>query len=182
VTQRTGLVLLVTLAVLMAAGVFFHQRYGAAPDPFALEIDGIGPLRLGTDYEVAELAARDMAPGAVLAGAGCGGRDEISYSGKLAGLPVTVMGMADEGVITEVELTLDNVRRAENEMACLNEREPLRRLFAERFESEEESWVVRKPVSSEHMVRVGPAVVVARWFSTGRSCYVSAVYSSDNIE
>jgi hypothetical protein len=179
VTRRTGLVLLLTLAALMAGGVFFHQRYGEAPDPFALEIDGIGPLRLGTDYEVAKIAARHMAPGAVLAGVGCGGRDEISYSGTFAGLPVTVMAMADDGVITHVEMTLDDIRRAGNEAECLEQREQLRVHFMERFEAEVESWVVRKPVSSEHMVRIGPAVVVARWFATGGSCYISAVYGAD---
>ncbi|HUG99165.1 MAG TPA: hypothetical protein VMQ83_08320 [Gammaproteobacteria bacterium] len=163
------------LVVALAASALLHAR-SDMPDAMALQDDGIGPLRLGLDYDTAARAARRVAPDTFMAGIGCGGRDEITYSGRLAGLPATAMAMADGGTVNEVEITLDTVRQAEHETACIAERDQLATHFAARFGPERDRWTVPKPVSSEHMVQVGPVVVVARWFATGRSCYVSAAY------
>ena len=178
-TGRTKLVIYGTLVALVAAGVFLlelRERRGETADPLALHDDGVGPLRLGLDLESAATAARRVAPESVMVGPGCGDRDEVTYSGLLGSLPVTVMAMADDQVVTEVELTLDGVSQAENEAACVSHRAGLAAPFVAQFGPEGEDWVVRKPVSSEHMVQIGPAVLVARWFSTGRSCYISANY------
>jgi hypothetical protein len=178
-TGRTRLVIYGTLVAVVAAGVFLlelRERRTGAIDPVALHADGVGPLRLGLELEHAAAAARDVAPESVMVGPGCGDRDEVTYSGLLGSLPVTVMAMADDEIVTEVELTLDGVSQAEDEAACVAHRARLAAPFVARFGPEGEHWVVRKPVSSEHRVQVGPAVVVARWFSTGRSCYISANY------
>jgi hypothetical protein len=179
VTLRTSLVLFGTLAAVLAASVLARQPPGL-PDPgseaLALRHDGIGPLRLGAGYAAATDAARLAAPDTMMAGEGCSGRDEITYSGTLGGLPVTVMAMADDGLINEVELTLDHPRQAANETACLALRDHLGNHFVTHFGERGTEWVVKKPVSSEHMLQVGPAVMAARWFSTGRSCYITASY------
>jgi hypothetical protein len=178
-TLRTWLVLLGMLAAAVAASVLARQQPGLpdpAPDALALLDEGIGPLRLGADYAAATDAARLAAPDTIMAGEGCSGRDEITYSGTLGGLPVTVMAMADDGVINEVEMTLDHPRQAANEAACLAQRDHLGEHFMVRFGAGGEHWVVKKPVSSEHMLQVGPVVLAARWFSTGRSCYITASY------
>jgi hypothetical protein len=176
-TLRTWLVLLGTLAAVLAASALLRQPPDPAPDALALLSDGIGPLRLGADYAAAAEAARRAAPATMMAGEGCSGRDEITYSGTLGGLPVTVMAMADDGVINEVEMTLDHPRQAENEAACLALRDRLGEHFVARFGAGDAHWVVKKPVSSEHMLQVGPAVLAARWFSTGRSCYITATFT-----
>lgn len=173
---RNWLILAGALVAALATSALLHARHDDLPEPLALQADGIGPLRLGLGYDFATDAARRVAPDTVMAGIGCGGRDEITYSGTFAGLPVTAMAMADDGIVNEVELSLDWPRQAEHESACLAERDQLAKHFVARFGPEGERWTIPKPVSSEHMVQVGPVVLVARWFSTGRSCYVSAVY------
>jgi hypothetical protein len=56
----------------------------------------------------------------------------------------------------------------------------LRDEFAAPFEAQfgavDKRWEERKPVSREHLALTGPVVLVARWFPTGSSCYVSAHY------
>ena len=178
-TGGTKLVIYGTLVAVVAASVFLlelRERRDEAADPLALHNDGVGPLRLGLDLESAAAAARRVAPESVMVGPGCGDRDEVTYSGVLGSLPVTAMAMADDEIVTEVELTLDGVSQAEDEAACVAHRARLAAPFVARFGPEGEHGVVRKPVSSEHMVQIGPAVVIARWFSTGRSCYISANY------
>jgi hypothetical protein len=164
------------LAVVMAASAFLHARPATGPDPWAISDDGVGPLRLGRDYDEAVALARIASPRSAFTGEGCDGRDEISYSGMLDGLPVTVMAMADAGRISEVEVTLDSPRQAPDEAACLATREMLTEVFGTRFGARGDEWLVEKPLSREYSVRVAPVVVAARWFDTGGSCYVSAAF------
>jgi hypothetical protein len=178
-TFRSGLALLGTLVVLVAAGVFLMQRPAPAPDPLALHADGIGPLRLGRPYEEAAAAARAAAHDTAFAGTGCFGLKEIRYSGRLGAFPVTVMGMADESGerLQTVELSLDSPLQAPGEEACIGLRDRLAEPFVARFGNVTDSWDVRKPVSREHLARIGPVVMEARWFPTGGSCYVTAHYA-----
>lgn len=171
-----------TLVALVAASVF---HMGCAPevaDPLELKHDGIGPLQLGRDYEETARAALKAAPATAFAGLGCNGLDEVRYSGELGGFPVSAMGMADQGVIIEVELSMDSPIRASDEAACLSLRDRFGKPFVERFGAPTEQWEQRKPVSREHMARTGPVVLVARWFPTGGSCYVSALYRGGEAE
>jgi hypothetical protein len=178
-TLRAWLVLAGTLAAGLAASVLSAGRSAPLHDPVAIEVDGIGPLRLGANYQASTIAARRAAPESAMAGAGCTGRDEITYSGQLGDLPVSVMAMADDGVITEVEMTLDAPRSAVNEAECLAVRGQLAQHFMARFGPVQEELVIRKPVSSEHLLDIGPAILNARWFATGRSCYITASYTID---
>jgi hypothetical protein len=166
-----------TLAVVLAAGVLSLAGCRPAEDPMAQHEDGVGPLRLGMPYAEAVAAARRAAPDSVLAGPGCGNRDEVTYTGLLGEFPVTTMGMADDGILAELEISLDTPRQAPDEQSCLALRARFADVFAARFGAPGAEWIERKPVSVEHQVRIGPAVVVARWFPTGGSCYVSAVYA-----
>jgi hypothetical protein len=160
----------------MAAGVCFLAGCRPAEDPMTLHSDGVGPLRLGMPYPAAVEATRRAAPDSVMAGPGCGERDEVSFAGSLAGLPVTIMAMADDGILAEVEITLEEPRRASDEAACIELRSRLADVFVARFGPPGAAWEERKPVSVEHRIRIGPAVVVTRWFPTGGSCYVSATF------
>jgi hypothetical protein len=169
------------LVAMVVASALSRELGHDSHEPLALRADGIGPLSLGLEYDTAVVAARRAVPDSILAGPGCGDRDEVSYSGQVGRLPVTVMGMADDGVLTEIEMTLDFPRQAENETACLAQRDALTARFVELFGPGTDSWVVRKPVSSEHRLQVGPAVLVARWFPTGRSCYISALYADHGL-
>jgi hypothetical protein len=175
-TLRTWSVLLGTLVALLAASVFLWQR--PVPDTrlMALHTDGIGPLRLGRDYPEAVEAVRRTAAENMLAGPGCGELDEVRYSDRLGEFPVSVMAMADDGVLVEIELGLDSPLQADDEAACVALRDRFGEAFAARFGPFEEHQEIRKPVSREHVARSGPVVLVARWFDTGRSCYISAHY------
>jgi len=175
-TPRTSLVLAGTLVALLAASVFFVERGPPRGDPLALLADGIGPLRLGRDYRDAATRALRLNPDTAFVGSGCGGLDEIRYSGWLGELPIGIMAMADNGVLIEIEAAIEAPLQAESEAACLAMRDRLAATFIARFGPIERTWTVRKPVSREHMATTGPVVLVARWFPTGSSCYVSAHY------
>jgi len=182
VRQRDRAVPLRTLVAVVAASVFHIGCLPGVGDPLELKSDGIGPLQLGRDYEETAKAALRAVPETAFAGLGCNGLDEVRYSGEFAGFPVSAMGMADRGVIIEVELSVDSPIQATDETACLALRERFARPFIERFGPLTERWEERKPVSREHMARTGPVVLVARWFPTGGSCYVSALYRHEASE
>ena len=181
-TLRTALVLIGTLAAVLAASVFLLPRSPVPDDPMTLHTDGIGPLRLGQDYQDSATAAARAAPDTAFAGLGCGGLDEIRYSGRLAELPVTVMAMAADGRLVEIESSVDAPLQTADEAACLALRDQFATVFVARFGTPTATWTVAKPVSREHMLRSGPVVMVARWFRTGGSCYVSAHYGSRDSE
>jgi hypothetical protein len=162
--------------IFVVAGALFFGGCSRGPAPLTFHENGIGPFHLGMPYEAAVDAVRNASPDAFLAGPGCGDRDEVSYPGRLDGVPVTVMGMADLDVLTEIELNLESPRSAANETECIALRELLTRPLAARYGSPGETVVVRKPVSVEHIAPLGPARLVVRWFPTGRSCYISVVY------
>jgi len=165
-----------TLVASLAAGVFLLGCAPSGEDPLLLRENGIGPLQLGKSYQKTVAAARQAAPETVFAGLGCGGLDEVRYSGEFEGLPVSAMAMAEEGAIVEIELTVDAPTQTAGEAACIALRDRFARPFVTRFGAVDERWVLRKPVSREHLARIGPVVMVARWFRTGGSCYVSAHY------
>jgi len=175
-TLRTWLGCSGALVALLATGALFSAQGGPGVEPLALEPDGIGPLRLGRGYDDAVAAARVSAPESAFAGLGCNGLDEVRYSGRIAALPVSAMAMARDGAIAEVELTLDAPLQASDENACIALRDEFAAPFFSRFGAATESWTEQKPVSREHMLQVGPVQLVARWFQTGRTCYVSAHY------
>ena len=181
-TLRTALVLTGTLAAVLAASVFFVARSPERDDPMMLHTDGIGPLRLGRDYQESAAAAARIAPDTAFAGLGCGGLDEIRYSGHLADLPVTVMAMAADGLLVEIESSVDAPLQTADEAACLALRDQFATVFVARSGTPAATWTVAKPVSREHMLRSGPVVIVARWFRTGGSCYVSAHYGVNETE
>ena len=176
-TPRTLLVLGGALVAVIAAGALLFLG-NPTHAPLALEPDGVGPLRLGLDYEAAVVAARRTAPETAFAGLGCNGFDEVRYSGEFAGLPVSVMGMSRDGKLAEVEITVDAPLRTADEAACVALRDQLAAPFLARFGPAEETLTEEKPVSREHLLRVGPVLLAARWFPTGRSCYVSALYGN----
>jgi hypothetical protein len=167
------------LAALLAASTLVSAPGGGAPDALALGAEGIGPLELGQDYFDAVAATRRAAPQTAFAGLGCNGLDEIRYSGEFAALPVSVMGMARDGMLAEIELTVDAPVQTADESACLALRDHLAVPFLERFGPAGIARIDEKPVSREHILPVGPVALVARWFASGRSCYVSAVYAAD---
>lgn len=178
--SRCG-ILVGALVVVLAAGALSLGSARMAIDPLLLADDGIGPVRLGRDYQAAASDARLAAPESAFAGPGCGGFDEVRYSGQLGMLPVSVMGMADAGMIKEVELTLDAPLRTPDENTCVTLRDALAAPFVERFGPPGLARTEDKPVSREHSLPVGPVVVVARWFDTGRSCYVTAIYRESAV-
>ena len=165
-----------TLVAMLAASVFSLARTPEIRDPLAISPDGIGPLRIGRPYAEATDAAREAAPGSAFAGLGCGGLEEVRYSGMLGDHPVSAMAMADGGALIEIELALDAPTRADNEAACVALREEFAAPFVARFGPVSERWAERKPVSREHLARTGPVILAARWFPTGGSCYVTAHY------
>lgn len=164
------------LAVVLAASAFGGACARPEPSAVALGEHGIGPLLLDRSYDDAVAAARRLAPDSLLAGPGCGGLDEIRYSGHMAEFPVSLMAMARNDRLVEVELGLDAPLTAANEAACLGLRDRFAAPFVDRFGAASGHWTIDKPVSREHLLGVGPVVVVARWFVTGNSCYVSARY------
>lgn len=165
-----------TLVALGAASVLLCAC-GPAPEALlAMRPDGIGPLQLGRDYEDAVAATLAAAPDTGFAGLGCNGLDEVRFSAELGGLPVSPMAMAVAGRIAEIEVTLDAPLQAADEAACIALRDRFGAPFVAQYGPPGEARTVRKPVSREHLVATGPVVLLARWFPTGNSCYVSAHY------
>lgn len=175
-TLRAFQVPAAALAAIMAAGVFIGACARPDAGPLALRDDGIGPLTLARGYDDAVEAVRRIAPDSMLAGPGCGELDEVRYAGRMGEFPVSLMAMADGGALVEIELGLDAPLTASDEAACLALRNHFAEPFVARFGPPSAHWEVDKPVSREHLLRTGPVVVVARWFATGRSCYISAHY------
>lgn len=177
-TRPRQWVLVGALVAVLAASALLGRPFQSGADPMAIRADGIGPLILGGDYAEAVAAAQRVAPRSTLAGLGCGGLDEVRFSGTLAEFPVSAMGMAADDRLVEIELGLDAPLQAADQAACLALRDRFAESFVARFGAAAEQWEIRKPVSHEFMARTGPVVLVARWFPTGRSCYVSAVYGA----
>lgn len=177
-TRRRQQVLIGALVAVLAAGALLGRSLQSDAGAMAIRDDGIGPLMLGGDYAAAVAAAQRLAPRSALAGLGCGGLDEVRFSGTLDELPVSAMGMATDDRLVEIELGLDAPLQAADQEACLALRDRFAASFVARFGVTTEQWEIRKPVSREFMARTGPVVLVARWFPTGRSCYVSAVYGA----
>lgn len=177
---RKILVMLGLLAVVSAAGAPFLARQLEPEDPMALSEAGIGPLRVGDDFNRAERLAFRVAPDTAFSGIGCAGLDEIRYDGRLGSHPVGIMAMADQGRIQEIEATLYSPVQVENIEACRALRDQFAEPFIERFGPFESHWEISKPVSRELLARTGPVTLLARWFATGGSCYVSAHYGVAN--
>lgn len=175
-TQGTRRVRAGALAAVVAASVFAGACPRTDDAPFTIRDDGIGPLVIGRDYDDAVEAARVVAPESILAGPGCGGLDEVRYQGRMGEFPVSLMAMAESTVLGEVELGLDSPLTAQDEAACIVLRNRFAAPFVARFGQPSAHWDIDKPVSREHLLRTGPVVVAARWFPTGRSCYISAHY------
>jgi len=171
-------VVFVGALVAVAAGALLERSFTSDAGPMAVHGEGIGPLVLGGDYATSVAAAQRAAPDSAFAGPGCGGLDEVRFSGLLGALPVSAMGMAVDDRLVEIELGLDAPLQAADQAACLALRDRFAATFVEYFGEVTQHWEIRKPVSREFMARTGPVVLVARWFSTGRSCYVSAVYGA----
>lgn len=163
-------------AAAAAAGAWSVLSAPATEEPLALSEAGIGPLLVGRRFEQAQRRAFQAAPETAFSGVGCAGLDEIRYDGWLGEHPVAIMAMSDQGRIREVEATLYSPATAKDRQACLALRDHFAAPFIERFGPYSSSWQSSKPVSEELLARTGPVVVVARWFSMGGSCYVSAHY------
>lgn len=162
---------------LLVPGLLIAGLWGGAATATAaadLRDDGIGPLRLGARFDRAETAALRLGPDAFYAGPGCSGLREIRYDIQFADAPVGVMAMGEGEIIQQVEATLHAPTRAAGLEACLALRDGFAEPLVQRFGSFDQQWQMAKPVSTEFLARTGPVVVVARWFDTGGSCYVSA--------
>jgi hypothetical protein len=164
------------LAVATTAGALAVGSYLQEESPETLHEGGIGPLVVDRDFEKARQAVFRAAPDTAFSGVGCAGLDEIRYDVELGRHAVGVMAMAENGQIREVEATLYNPSVTEDREACLALRNQFAQTFVQRFGPIEQTWQVNKPVSQELLARTGPVVINARWFSMGRSCYVSAHY------
>ncbi len=177
---RAGLLIAGLLAAVTAAGSAFLVRQTASVDPLELTEEGIGPLRLGADFSQAERLAFRAAPATAFSGVGCAGLDEIRYDGQLGPHSVGIMAMADNGRIQEIEATLYSPVQTDSKDDCRALRDRFAKPFTDRFGPFEDSWEISKPVSRELLARTGPVTMLARWFATGGSCYVSAHYGVSN--
>ena len=170
------LALVVLLAAVTAVGALVVGPSLRIEPPAALHEGGIGPLIVDRDFRTAVRQAFRSAPESAFSGTGCAGLDEIRYDSQVDSWPVSIMAMADNGRIREVEATLYSPTQAENRQACLSLRNDFASAFIERFGPFVQTWEVSKPVSQELFARTGPVVVAARWFAMGGSCYISAHY------
>lgn len=162
------------LAAASAAGGFWWQSSVPGRESAGLAADGIGPLRLGKDFQRAERLAFRVAPDTAFSGPGCSGLDEIRFETSLGEFPVSLMAMADGGQIREVEAGLMAPRLTMSLADCLDLRDQFARVFTRYFGEVEENWQIDKPVSQEHWARSGPVFIQARWFRGGGSCNISA--------
>lgn len=162
------------LAAATAAGGFWWQTSLPVTATAGLAEDGIGPLRLGKDFQRAERLAFRLAPETAFSGPGCSGLDEIRFETRLGDFPIALMAMADGGQIREVEAGLIAPASATSLEECLRLRDQFAGEFTRRFGAVEASWQVDKPVSQEHWTQSGPVLIQARWFRAGGSCSISA--------
>ncbi|MCC5888472.1 MAG: hypothetical protein JJT88_18705 [Gammaproteobacteria bacterium] len=146
----------------------------SAIDVMALEDDGVGPMRLGRDFDEAERLAFRLARESAFSGMGCAGFAEIRYLGTLGEHPVAVMAMTGSDRIEAVEITLQQPTAAHTHEDCLRLRDRFAEPFLDRYGTFDASWQVNKPVSKETLARTGPVLIEARWFHSGSDCYISA--------
>ncbi len=170
---RVALGVAVVFACAMATGALHGQR---AVDAMSLHEDGIGPMRLGSDFDEAERLAFRVAGESAFTGVGCAGFDEIRYGGTLGELAVGVMAMTGGDRIFTVEVTLQQPATARTHDECLALRDRFAEPFLVRYGDFEACWQVSKPVSRETLARTGPVLIEARWFDSGGDCYISARY------
>lgn len=162
------------LAAVSAAGGLWWQSGLPGMGSAGLAADGIGPLRLGKDFQRAERLAFRVAPDTAFSGPGCSGLDEIRFETRLGDFRVVLMAMADGGRIREVEAGLVAPGPATSLDDCLSLRDDFAAEFARHFGDVEARWQVNKPVSQEHWIQSGPVFIQARWFHAGGSCNISA--------
>lgn len=142
----------------------------------ALQDDGVGPIRLGRDFDDAERLAFRVARDSAFSGIGCNGLAEIRYHGTLGGHAVDVMAMTGSNHIETVEITLQQPTSTHSHDDCLLLRDRFAEPFLARFGAFDANWQVNKPVSKETLARTGPVLIEARWFHSGKDCYISARY------
>ena len=158
-------------ACVMAAAALQGQRVAAV---MALRDDGVGPMRLGRDFDEAERLAFRMAGESAFTGVGCAGLAEIRYLGTLGEHPVGVMAMTGSDRLETIEITLQQPTAARTHDDCLMLRDRFAEPFLARCGAFDATWQVNKPVSSETLARTGPVLIEARWFHSGADCYISA--------
>lgn len=176
----TSLRLMVGLAMLVAAtaaGGYWWQAGAVGMKPASLAEDGIGPLRLESDFRRAERLAFRLAPDTAFSGPGCSGLDEIRYETLLGDYPVSLMAMAAADRIQEIEAAVLVPNQADSLDSCVALRDSFAEVFIERFGDYQTTWKISKPVSQELMARTGPVLIKARWFRAGGSCNISAHFS-----
>ncbi|MGY6555703.1 MAG: hypothetical protein ACXIUM_14390 [Wenzhouxiangella sp.] len=162
------------LAVAAAASGIWWQNGLPGLAPAGLAADGIGPLRLDTDFRRAERLAFRLAPDSAFSGPGCSGLDEIRFDTLLGDFPVTLMAMAEDGRIREVEAGLMTPGLGHSLADCLSLRDAFAAEFTPYFGAVAAQWQINKPVSQEHWAQSGPVLIQARWFPAGGSCNISA--------
>jgi len=145
------------------------------PPNLLVQADGLGAFRLGARLASAaqQVAALDRA--ALQIGPGCDERDQSVVTLLVAGLPMTVMAMADpRGRIMEVVASAPHQGAGVSEAVCQAQAFQWSQALAPRLGAGR----VAEPVP-HGAARVGKilfprgAWVEARWFPGGRSCDLS---------
>ena len=170
---RIAIGIVVLSACVMAPAALQSQR---GIDVMALHEDGVGPMRLGRDFDEVEHLAFRTAGESAFSGIGCNGLAEIRYHGTLGGQAVGVMAMTGSNHIETVEIALQQPTAARSHDDCLMLRDRFAEPFLARYGAFDATWQVNKPVSRETLARTGPVLIEARWFHSGTDCYVSARY------
>jgi hypothetical protein len=146
-----------------------------ATPPVALHSDGVGAFRLGALLVGAAQQVARIDRAALQIGPGCDEREQSVVSVAVAGLPATVMAMADaQGRIGEVVASVPHQGAAVDWPACQAQAQRWVRALAPRLGNGHTEPAAPRGAATLATTRFSPqAWLETRWFTGGRSCDLS---------
>lgn len=141
----------------------------------AVHAHGLDAYRLGQPLQSAARQVARLDRAALLIGPGCDEREQSVVTAAVAGLPATVMAMADaQGRVSEVVASVPHQGPAVDEAACRAQAQRWVQTLAARLGvAQTEAPVPRGAAVLSTFRWSAQAWAEARWFAGGRSCDLS---------
>ncbi|MFM7335706.1 MAG: hypothetical protein ACKO1H_15080 [Tabrizicola sp.] len=137
--------------------------------------DGLGAFRLGAPLVSAAKRMAHIDRAALHMGPGCDEREQSVVTAAVAGVPATIMAMADtQGRISEVVASAPHQGAAVDLLRCQAQAQRWARALAPRWGVGATEAPVRRGAATLTVIRLSAqGRVEARWFAGGRSCDLS---------
>ncbi len=148
---------------------------GTALAEISVHPQGLSSFRLGTSLNMAAQRMASMDRAALQIGPGCDEREQSVVTGMVAGMPATVMAMADaQGQIVEVVASVPHQGLAVPEHLCQARANVWVRALLPNLGTGHATGSVSRGSATVSQTWFSPrAKVEARWFAGGGSCDLS---------